>query len=262
MLEAGDYVVSDDIGTVYRLDALLNVKLLTRLQEPVKILSWSETGEFGTALVGKNSIVRIDARLKVVWTIEVPFTCTTLAIDPYGVFTFLASADGGVLVLDDRGKKAAVIETVRPLSHVGFLIDEPVVFAAAEHGLLATYSIAGRKVWEQPLWSNVGDLAVVQKTGHVLLATLNQGIQAFNGQGDAAGSFILEGTVSKVATNYSGNHSLAATIENSIYRLDDDGSLLWAAPTEEEIVKVDVHPIDPVGLIVLKNHQVLRLEWS
>ncbi len=262
MLEAGDYAVSDDIGTVYRLDGLLNVKLLTRLQEPVRILSWSETGEFGTALVGKNSIVRIDARLKVVWTIEVPFTCTTLAIDPYGVFTFLASADGGVLVLDDRGKKAAVIETVRPLSHVGFLIDEPVVFAAAEHGLLATYSIAGRKVWEQPLWSNVGDLAVVQKTGHVLLATLNQGIQAFNGQGDAAGSFILEGTVSKIATSYSGNHSLAATIENSVYRLDDEGSLLWAAPTEEEIVKVDVHPIEPVGLIVLKNHQVLRLEWS
>jgi len=262
MREAGDFAVSDEIGTLYLLDPLLNVSRLNRLQEPARQLAWSDTGDFGSALIGEHSIARISHKLKIVWTVDVPFSCSTIAIDPYGVFTLVASKDGGVIMLDDRGKRAATFETMRPLAHAEFLIDDPIVVVAADHGLLAAYGVGGHKIWEQTLWSNVGDLDVVQKTSRICLAALNQGLQIYNGQGDTEASMIVEGTVNRISTSYAGDQAFAATVENHIYRIDADGELLWAAVADEAIRKTISHAIDPVGVIVFANDRAFRVAWE
>ncbi|MCA8987946.1 MAG: hypothetical protein KDA78_09915 [Planctomycetaceae bacterium] len=262
MWEADDLVVADSIGTLYRLDPVLNVKLLTRLQEPVQQLAWSATGEFGAALLGKSTIVRLNAQLKQVWAIEVPFDCQCLAIDPYGVFTLVSATEGGVVILDDRAKKASVFETMRPLANVQFVIEEPTIIAAAEHGLLAAYDLTGKKIWDHAFWSNVSDLAVVQQDCQIRVAALNQGIQVFDHHGESKGSVILDGTVNHLATNYSGNLTLASTVEKQLFRLDEDGSTLWSAECAEEILSVHVHAIQPVGYFSTEGKRVVRLEWK
>ncbi|HCS50701.1 hypothetical protein [Rubinisphaera sp.] len=261
MREAEDYVVADEIGTLYRLDPLLNVKLLTRLQEPARQLSWSDTGEFGSALLGNSTLVRLDAKLKVIWTIEIPFTCSAIAIDPYGIFTFVASSEGGAIVIDDLGKKAATFETMRPLSYIHFMVEEPVVIAAASHGLMGAYALSGKKIWEKTLWSNVGDLALIQKTARICLAASNQGIQVYDGSGDSEASLILEGTVNKISVSYTGKQAFASTVEKHVYRLDEDGELKWAATSDVAVTRVDSHPIEPVGLFVFEDRTILRAQW-
>jgi len=261
MLENGDFVIADDLGTLYRLDPLLNVSLLTRLQEPVRQLCWSATGNAGSALSGKNKITRIDEKLKVIWTTEVPFNCTRIAIDPFGVFTFVASEEEGAIVLDDRGKRAAVIKSNRPLAYAQFLVEEPIIIAAAEHGLLGAYAVSGEKVWEQPLWSNVGDLSVTHDQVHIHLAALNHGIKVYNGQGENITGYILEGTVNRVATSYRGQQILASTVENQIYRLDHDGEMLWAAHPESPVTHLFSHPLGKEGVAVFEDNQAVLMKW-
>ncbi len=261
MLECGDFVISDELGTLYRLDSLLNVSLLTRLQEPLKQLCWSATGNAGSALSGKNTITRIDEKLKVIWSVEVPFACSVIAIDPYGLFTLVASAEGGAIVFDDRGKRAATFETTRPLAYARFLVEEPVIIAAAEHGLLGAYGVSGEKIWEQPLWSNVGDLSITQNEINIHLAALNHGIKVYNGQGENTTGYILEGTVNRISTSYRGQQILASTVENQIYRLDHDGEMLWAARPESAITHLYSHPLGKQGVAVFEDNQVLLMKW-
>lgn len=261
MLECGDFVLADDLGTLYRLDALLNVSPLTRLQEPVRQLVWSATGNAGAALVGKNTIIRIDKDLKVDWSIEVPFNCSTLAIDPFGTFTLVASEEGGAIVLDDRGKRASNIETTRPLAHAQFLVEDPIIIGAAEHGLLGAYAVSGEKIWEQNLWSNIGDLSITQDHVRIHLAALNHGIQVYDAQGETSSAYIIEGTVNRISTSYQGSQILASTVENQIYRLDHDGEMLWAARPESAVTHLFSHPLGNQGVAVLKNNQVIRMQW-
>ncbi len=261
MPEAGDYVISDDLGTLYRLDPFMNVSLLTRLQEPVRQLCWSATGNAGSALSGANRITRIDEKLKVLWSCEVPFKCKVIAIDPFGVFTFAASEEEGAILLDDRGKRAAVIKSNRPLAYAEFLFEEPVIIAAAEHGLLGAYSVSGEKVWEKPLWSNVGGLSISQQRVHIHLAALNHGIKVYDGQGENITGYILEGTVNRIATSYRGQQVLASTVENQLYRLDHDGALLWAAHPESPVSYLSSDPLGKTGVAVFEDNQAVLMKW-
>ncbi|MBL4885470.1 MAG: hypothetical protein JKY95_13160 [Planctomycetaceae bacterium] len=261
MFECGDFVLSDDQGTLYRLDALLNVSLITRLQEPVSQLAWSATGNAGSALIGKNTIIRLDDNLKVVWSVEAPFDCSTIAIDPFGTYTFVASKETGAIVLDDRGKRASSIETARCLAYAQFLVDDPIIIAAAEHGLLGAYTVSGEKIWQQNISSNVGGLSLSQKEIHIYLAALNHGLQVYDGQGETAGGYFLEGTVDHIAASYQGNQIFASTVENQLFRLDENGELLWAATPESLVTHLYSHPLGKQGVAVFESNQLVMMQW-
>ncbi len=261
MLECGDYVFADDMGTLYRLDPLLNVTLLTRLQETVHKLTWSATGELGVALTRPNSLSGIDEKLKIVWTIELPFDCSALAMDPYGQYILAASVDGGFVLLDARGKRLQTVETIRPLAFAEFLVTEPVVLAAAEHGLIGAYDVKGTILWQEAIWSSVSDLTLIQQEGLTCLAAQNHGIQVFNGKGRSISSLVLEGTVNRLAASYSGNQIMAATVENHVYRIDTSGELLWAAEADSTISGLLSHPLGRAAVLVRPDVTAYRLQW-
>lgn len=262
MVEVGDVVATDTLGNLYRLDPLLNVKQMHRLPEPARFLAWSAVGHYGVAVMGKNSLIGLDANFKQLWTTAVPFTCTALAIDPFGNYTFVASADRGFLLLDDRGKRIRQIETARPLIRAEFVYDEPVLIAIAEHGLLGAYMVTGKKIWEQTPLSNLGDLSLLQETGHFCVATLNHGIQAFNGKGEQQGTLHLDGTVNRISANYNGKLVMAATVEGQLYRLNQQGEITWFVKPPAPVKKLLTHPVNKSALVALQSNQLLRLEWN
>jgi len=262
MVECGDFVAADAMGNLYRLDPLLNVTLVTRLAELARLLAWSAVGHYGVAVVGKNSLVGLDAGLKVLWTTAVPFTCTALAIDPFGSYTMVASADGGFLLLDDRGKRIRQVETARPLIRAEFVYDEPVFLAIAEHGLLGAYAVTGKKIWEQTPLSNLGDLSLLQQTGFFCLAMLNHGIQVFNGKAEQQGTLLLDGTVNRISASYDGRLVMAATVEGQLYRLNQQGETAWYSTPAVPVKRLFSHPLGQSAVVALQNSQLLRLEWN
>jgi len=260
MLESGDFVFADELGTLYRLDSLLNVTTLTRLQDPARMLSWSAVGNRGAAIVGKSTLLGLNEKQKQEWSVDLPFSCSTLAIDPYGQYIFVADSDGGGLLVNQRGKKIAQVATLRPLAYAEFLVEEPVFFGAAEHGLLGAYGIDGKPMWEENLWSNVGDLSVIQSSAKVALASLNHGMHIYSANGDSVATLVLDGTVQKIASSYDGRVMYAGTVENKLYRLDDAGHLLWAAEADAPIRNLFAHPLGR-SVVISQQSTALRLSW-
>src|SRR5437899_3269105 len=89
----------------------------------------------------------------------------------------------------------------RPRLSWSLKTEAPLV-GAADHGLLCCYAFSGEQEWSQPMWSNVGDMAVTGDGETILLACFSQGIQSFEGSGRQVGSYQLDGTVSHVSTSY------------------------------------------------------------
>lgn len=260
MLEGGDFVFADQLGTLYRLDSLLNVTTLTRLQDPARLLAWSAVGKRGIAVVGNSTLLGLSDKLKMDWSVDLPFVCSAIAIDPYGQYIFAADADGGGLLVNERGKKIAPVTTLRPLAHVEFLVEEPVFFGAAEHGLLGAYSLNGKPMWEETLWSNVGDLSLIQSSGKVALASLNHGLHIYNANGESTATLVLDGTVQRIACSYNGKVMYAGTVENKLYRLDNSGHLLWAAEADQPALGLFAHPLGQ-SAVICQELAALRLAW-
>ena len=261
MREGGDFVVVDDIGTLYRINAEGRVLSLTRLPDPARAIAWADTGEAGIALIGKNTLVRLDEHFKTEWTVEVPFDCLSLSIDPHGVYSFVSSSERDALILDHRGKRAASFETMRPLSSTCFMSIEPVILGAAEHGLLGAYAVDGKKLWEEKHWSNVGQLAVAELEPRIFLAAMNHGIQVYDGSGSSVTAYILDGTVNHVAAGYEAETIYASTIEKQFYRLDSAGEILWMSEPEHDLCDLYCHPLGHTCALAFREGWVVLLAW-
>ena len=264
--ESSETYVSDDIGGVYRLDAKGRVALLTRVSPHAKQLVWADTGEFGAALMGENILCRFDRQLRSLWEIEISTECLSIAIDPYGTFIAVSFSDGGNVIFDPRRKKVAVFETMRPLKYMQFSVEEPVLFGAAEHGLLGCYDVGGKKIWEEKTWSNVGDLCHSPESGQLFLAGMMHGVMVFDEQGQSE-SIVQAGgtdghTVNAVSTDYLGRVMAVSTVEQSIHWIDHDGEQIWAATTPSPIFRMKSDALGRGMQIGFKHGAVSALRWK
>lgn len=264
--EANDTFISDDIGGVYRLDATGRVSLLTRLSPAVRKLVWADTGEFGAALLGDNILCRLDRQLRVVWEVEISVDCLSIAIDPFGTYIAVSFTDGGNVIFDPYRKKVAVFETMRPLKHMVFSPDEPIMFAAAEHGLLACYDVGGKQLWSEKTYSNVGAMAHSPEAGQLFLAGLIHGVMVFDEHGESESIMQAGGsdgqTVNSVSVDYLGRWMAVGTVEQTLHWIDEDGEMVWAATTPEPVFRLQSESLGRGLRVAFQSGSAIALEWS
>jgi len=260
--ETGEVLAADEIGSLYRIDRRGEYSAVNRIREPIRHIAFSDDGEFAAALAGDTQVYRFDRQLQTVWRLDLPEACLQVAIDPYGQYIAVSLADGGNLVFDSRKRRVAGFATIRPLSHLVFLTTEPTLLGAAEHGLICCHSLTGECLWEEKLWSNVGRLAATGDGELIYIAGFNHGVETFDGSGSPIGSYIVEGTVNRIATSYDPGRLIASTVEKHLYWLDADGELLWAAAAPEDVVQLACEPFGEWALCGFASGQVLCLDWS
>ncbi|MBX3436438.1 MAG: hypothetical protein KF861_03035 [Planctomycetaceae bacterium] len=260
--ETGEVLATDEIGSIYRIDRSGEYSAVTRLRDPIQHVAFSDDGQFVAALAAETQVHRFNRQLQTVWRLDLPERCLQVAIDPYGQYIAVSLADGGNLVFDAQKRRVAGFATIRPLKHLKFLTGRAALLAAAEHGLVCCHSLSGESQWEEKLWSNVGQLAATGDGELVYIAGFNHGIQAFDGSGAPQGSYIVEGTVNRVATSYEPNRLIASTVERHLYWLDADGELLWATVAPEDVAHVACDPFGEWGLCGLIGGEVICLDWT
>lgn len=260
--ETGEVLAADAIGSLYRIDRRGGYSAVNRIREPIRHIAFSDDGEFAAALAGESQVYRFDRQLQTVWKLDLPEQCLQVAIDPYGQYIAVSLADGGNLIFDARRRRVAGFATIRPLSHLAFLTTEPTLVSAAEHGLICCHSITGESLWEEKLWSNVGRLTATGDGELIYIAGFNHGVQTFDGSGAPIGSYIVEGTVNRIATSYEPQRLIASTIEKHLYWLDADGELLWATMTPEDVVHLSCDPFGEWAVCGFAGGQVICLDWS
>ena len=260
--ETGETFVADSSGAITRIDRAGKILSMTRTRQPVQRMAWSDYGDAGVVVTNDNVIRRIDRSLKQVWEAEVPDACLAVAITPYGNQMAVSLADAGVQIYNERQKRLAHFETVRPLSFLQFGAAQPVLFGAADHGILCCHNLAGAQLWQEKHFANVGAFVITGDGDLLYLASFTHGIQTYDGDGGDDGSYVLEGTINRVAATFEQQRIIASTIERYLYWLDSDGEMLWATGAPSDIHSLACDPLGEWVIVGFANGQVLRLDWS
>jgi len=260
--ESGDVFVCDASSSLYRLTRSGQIAAVTQTRTPLKHLAWSEDGLWGYGIESGNTVTRFDRNLQVNWEFESHDDILSLATSPFGHHVIITHSDATNLVLNERKRKIAKFETVRPLQYVKFCGTEPVLFGSAENGLLCCHNLVGAQLWQERVWSNVGSMSVTGAGDIIYLANFGHGVQAFDGDGHSLGAYVLEGTVDRVSASYEPYRLVATTVEQFVYWLDSDGDLLWSSGSPSGVVDIACDPLGDWVLMALQSGEVIKLEWG
>jgi len=238
------------------------VGALTRGFHPLTAVAWSDSGNGGAVSIGDSKLCRLTNRLEVAWSVELPDVILALAVDPFGEYVAAGLANGSNYVFDSHKQRVSTFETVRPLSFLRFLVTEATILGAAEYGHLCCHQLTGEQIWNEKLWSNVGDMAVSGDGETILLAGFSHGIQLFDGEGANRGSFVVEGTPNHVSMSFARNRFVASTLERHLYWLDSDGEMVWATSLPEDVCQVHCDPLANWIVFGLASGRLIRLDWA
>lgn len=260
--ESGDTIVLDELGHLYRLDRRGQLASVNRLPDPIRQIAWSDTGSLGVAVAGERSLIVLDGKLKVLWQTDAPEDIVGIAVDPYGDYLAASLADRGTILFSRHRKKVASFETIRPLAHLQFLATEPMLVVAAEHGLLAGYTLGGERLWEEKVLSQIGSLAVAGDGSRIILAGFTHGVPIHDEVGDSLGSMMVDGTATRAAADNTCDRLLVTTLEQALYWVDADGDILWGGQTPEPVTSIAVDPFGESIQLAMPEAGVLRLHWE
>jgi len=259
--ETGEILAADESGGLYLLDRRGKIRALSRGFHDLSSLTWSDTGTYGAALLDEATVCRFDRRFDVKWSITLYEAVTAVVISPYGNHVAVSMANGSNLILDDRKRKIANFETVRPLSFLQFVAEAPALLGAAEYGLICRHKLNGAEVWSEKLWSNVGDMSATGDGKHLYVAGFNRGIQAFALDGENTGSYVVEGTPNHISTSYMQKRIAATTLERHFYWLAAGGQMLWATHLPDDACRLLCDPRGEWVVCGFKSGRVVFLEW-
>jgi hypothetical protein len=260
--ESGELFVADATRHLTRLDARGELASLTRFPAPVRLLAVSDDGQWGAAVVDDGTVFRFDRGLGFVWELTLPEPCLAIALSPFGFHLAAAMADGHTEIFNERKRRMARFETVRPLAYLQFCTQSPVLYGAAEHGLVGCYDLQGGELWQERSWSNVGDLCVTGDGDLVYLAGSTHGIQTLDGDGGTVGAYVLEGTVRQVACSYEPYRLAASTVERQLYWINSEGEVLWVAETPADVVELACDAFGTAMFCGMDDGAIVRLDWG
>ncbi len=260
--ESGEFWVADASCSLTRLGRRGQIEGLTRLSEPATCLAIADTGHWGAVLEAETTVHRFDRNLQFLWSIVFDEPVTGLAVSPFGQSLAVSLADGSTRIYNEAKRKTAEFETIRPLTYLCFCATEPLLFAAAEHGLVCCHSLQGTEVWQQRTWSACGGLNITGDGELLYLIGFNQGIQTFDGDGRNVGSYMLDGTIHRLAVSFDPQRLVAASVEQHLYWIDADGQLLWATVTPSGVSALACDPLGEWAVCGLDSGEVLYLDWQ
>lgn len=260
--ESREIFVADEARGLLRLDAAGELLSVTKLPGVARLIVISDDGNFGTVVVDDGMIYRFDRGLEFLWEHELSEPCLAIAMSPFGNHLAASKADGQTEFLNERKRRIAQFETVRPLAHLRFCSQSPVLFAAADHGLAGCYDLSGSALWEERFWTNVGDLCVTGDGDLVYLAGSTHGIQTLDGDGGSVGAYVLEGTVRQLDCSYEPSRLIASTVERQLYWVNSDGEMLWSTETPEDVVELACDPFGQSVICGMADGQIVCLDWG
>ena len=259
--ETGELMIADETGTIQRLDRKGELVTLTRMSGAARLLAYCDSGDYGAVVVRESNLRRFDRQLRIEWKIDLPERITSMAISPFGNQTACGMADGLTVVLNNRKKKICEFQSVRPLHHLRFCHNEPLILGATDDGTVYCFDLQGGQVWSEKLWNNIGALDATGEGEMIFLAAFNHGVQALDGTGKSLGAYVLEGTARRLAATFEPHRLIVATAERYLYWLDADGELLWASGAPDEIASLACDPFGEWAICGFANGRVMRLDW-
>lgn len=229
----------------------------------LRLLAAAHTGDLAVAVRHDASLMTIGPDLKPEWESRVTGRITSLAISPAGGHLAFATDSSRIHLMTTERRELARIDTRRPVEHLQFLIESPQVLAATEVGQVTRYDLSGKVLHDEQLMSQVGDMAVSESGRRIFLAAFNHGVQVCDLDGSQLGIFAVDGIPAKVACSVTRERVAVWTMEQRLFWMTFDGTVLWAGDFASDPLVHFVLPALGEGLILASQSGcLLHCRWA
>jgi hypothetical protein len=147
-----------------------------------------------------------------------------VAVDGFGRRVAVADA-GGVTVFDHDGREVWRAETPRPLVHLAFVPELPVLLGAAEYGLVCAFNDTGEVMWRDGLVAHVGALAVTGDGSRAVLACFTDGLNCYAATSSKRAALARAAPSRLAALDYRGEVLLTTGLANELAKRGPEGDV-------------------------------------
>jgi hypothetical protein len=163
-------------------------------------------------------------------------------------------------VFDRHGRPVFDVQNPRPLHHLAFVPEAPLLLGSADYGLVAGFDLKGRCVWRDGLVAHVGALAVSGDGGHVALACFTEGFHRYDATGKHLPNWSVGEPCRLCALSFDGRRLLAATHSHRLLLLDDAGQTTASRALERTPVAIALGALADSAYVALAEGTVMAIE--
>jgi hypothetical protein len=235
-----------------------------RMAAPVAAAAAADDGSHFAAVGRHGQVWLLTPDLAVCRERAVGGPATAVALDPFGRHLGVADGAGRLHLLGGDGRALWTTTTPRPLRHLAFVPERPVVVGSADFGLVVCLDAAGALLWRDGLVATVGSLAVSGDGAALVLACYSDGLYCYGvdrprpqrlpSPADAAA-----GACHLAAVSYSGDALLVAGLENRITLTNRAGTVLGQHVADGPVVGLILGPLGDYAVAALGEGMVLGL---
>ncbi|HTU18547.1 MAG TPA: PQQ-binding-like beta-propeller repeat protein [Gemmataceae bacterium] len=217
-------------------------------------------GGTGVSPVGAPVVCWLAPDLGPCWQRPLRQRATALALEPLGQRLAVADAGGTVTVMDARGRTLWQATTLRPLHHLAFVPEKPLLVGAADFGLVLCFGASGECLWRDGLVAHVGSLAVSGDGSSVLLACFSDGLARYSTVGPEHQRIPLESACPLAALSYDGDCLLTADRRNRLCLRDSKGGLRDQINLDAPAVAAALGAMGDYTVVGLASGALLRFD--
>jgi hypothetical protein len=185
---------------------------------------------------------------------------TAVAMEPLGRCVAVADSGGTLHLIDARGRTLWKAATPRPLHHLAFVPEKPIVVGAADFGLVLCFGASGECLWRDGLVAHVGSLAVSGDGSCVLLACFSDGLYRYNTDGPHQQRIPLESPCRLAVLSYAGDRLLTADRPQRLCLRDSKGDIHERINLDGPVAAVALSALADFVVVGLANGAILRFD--
>jgi hypothetical protein len=193
------------------------------------------------------------------WEKGLPHAALAAAQDPLGQYLAVADDQGGLHLFDCLGRPVGQAQAARPLHHLIFVPELPLLIGCADYGLAAAFDVTGKVAWRVGLVANVGALAVSGDGELIVLACFSEGLLCYGRGGKALGRLDMPGACRLVSVSYDGRLILAGGLDGGLWLLDRDGRQLASYPLKTPAVTLALGALGRDAVLACADGPILRM---
>jgi hypothetical protein len=194
------------------------------------------------------------------WQRPLPQRATATALEPLGEYVAAADAGCTLHLFDRRGHTVWQATTPRPLAHLAFVPEKPLLVGAADFGLVVCFGSAGECLWRDGPVAHVGSLAVSGDGESILLACFSDGLYRYGLAGAPPQRIPLDTACPVAALSYAGDCLLTADRDNRVCLRGKDGTLRDQLTLESPPQALALGALGEYGVAGLADGTIVRLE--
>jgi hypothetical protein len=259
--EPGSLLVWDETHWLYLLGRDGQRQAQRNLGADLAAACLSDDGSAVIAVSQAGSVWWLAPDLTTRWQKSLPAAALAAGLDPFGQYVAVADERGNLHIVQRGGDAVITIHCPRPVYHLTFIPEHPLLVASADFGFIGAFDLAGRCAWRDGLVSHVGGLAVTGDGSQVVLACFTDGLQRYGGGGQRLERLAQEETCRLVAIDFSGKHLLVGGSTKRLLLLDTVGKVLATHELEQAAIALALGPLGNYSVAALADGQVVKGEW-